>query len=635
MSNSWNEGDVWSQIEPLLRFVERPSRYIASEWGESFKQSDDVDFHFCMIYPDTYELGQPNQAIRILCNCVNKVDGMFAERSYLPAFDMIEKMKENNIPLFSLETCSSLKKYDAIGITVPHELAYTNILETLDLAQIPILTSERGENCPIILGGGPCTYNPEPLWKFFDAFLIGEGEDSLPEVLKFIREKKCQGASRKDIVKSLAEISGTYVPSEYEVKNDTENATPKAGSAALQVVQKRVYADFATSDAWEPCVVPFQDIVHDRLNVEILRGCARGCRFCQAGMMYRPVRERSADNIVEAVKKGIRETGYEEVSLTSLSTTDHSQIKEILTRLNKEVANAGSGIRVSIPSQRVDSFGVEMAELVCGAKRGGLTLAPEAGTQRLRDVINKNVTEEQILSSIEHAVNLGWRRCKLYFMIGLPTETDDDIVGIAELAEKCYSLMLSNIDKSQKGNLSLTISAAVFVPKVNTPFQWCSQITAEEAFRRANLLKSSVKRRAINVSYHEPKTSLIEAVMSRGGRKIADVVENAWKNGAKFDAWSEFFDEEAWEEAAETCGVDMQKEAHKSLNLDEPLPWEHIGCGVDKKFLREEFNRALSGKTTQDCTANDEKCTRCAVCWNLPCKNHIQEKRVFNVGGDH
>ena len=620
---------VWSQIESLLRDVERPSRYIASEWGETLKNEQDINFHFCMIYPDTYELGQPNQAIRILCNAVNKVDGMFAERGYLPATDMIEKMREQNIPLFSLETCSALKSFDAIGITVPHELAYTNILETIDLAQIPILSDERRENDPIIIGGGPCTYNPEPLYKFFDAILIGEGEESLPEVLNYIREQKQQGRKRDDIVKGLAEIAGTYVPSEYEVDPNTGKTIPIADAPAI--VQKRVYAGFSESDAWEPCVVPFQDIVHDRLNVEILRGCARGCRFCQAGMMYRPVRERSANNIVSAVKRGIEETGYEEVSLTSLSTTDHSQIKEILTRLNKEVAKPGSGIRISIPSQRVDSFGVEMAELVCGAKRGGLTLAPEAGTQRLRDAINKNVTEEQLLASIDHAVKLGWRRCKLYFMIGLPTETDEDIVGITELAEKCYRIMLEGVDKSQKGNLSLTISAAVFVPKVNTPFQWEPQITAEEALRRANLLKASVKRRAINVSYHEPKTSLIEAVMSRGGREIADVVEDAWKNGARFDAWSEFFNEEAWLQAARSCNVDLQAEAHKSIDLNAPLPWEHIECGVDKNFLLSELERSRQGIKTQDCTANGEKCTKCAVCWNLPCKNHLQETRKFNV----
>lgn len=621
-----------SVIAPLLREVERPSRYLGGEWGVTLKPEDEVDFRFCMIYPDTYELGQPNQAIRILCNAVNAVDGMFAERSYLPAVDMIEKMRERNIPLFSLETHTSLKDFDAIGITVPHELAYTNILEIIDLAQISVLASERKETDPIIFGGGPCTYNPEPLHLFYDAFLIGEGEESLPEACKMVRELRKQGVPRAEIVRHLAEIPGTYVPSEYTVGSEGQ-VVPKVGSDVPARVEKRVYAGFVESDAWEPCIVPYMDIVHDRLNVEILRGCARGCRFCQAGMMYRPVRERSVDNIVNAVKKGIEQTGYEEVSLTSLSTTDHSQIKEILSRLNKEVATPGSGIRISIPSQRVDSFGVEMAELVAGAKRGGLTLAPEAGTQRMRDKINKNVTEKQLLDSIEHAMELGWRRCKLYFMIGLPEETDEDVIGIAELAEKCYQVMLDNVDKSQKSNLSLAISAAVFVPKANTAFQWCGQIDSEEAYRRARLIKTSLKHRAINVSYHEPKTSLIEAVMSRGGRETAEVVYRAWQNGARFDAWSEFFNEEAWRAAAESVGMDLQTEAHKTFDVAKPLPWEHIGCGVDKKFLIKELQNAKSETVTPDCTSKGVRCSRCAVCWNLPCANQIVGTREFDQAG--
>ena len=605
---------IFDEIEPLLLSVERPSRYINHEWGATLKDDVRDKFRFCMIYPDTYELGQPNQAMRILVNCVNKVPGMFAERGYLPGQDMIEKMREKCLPFFSLETTTPLKSFDAVGITAPHELAYTNILEVLDLGQVPICARERVEGDPIVIGGGPCTYNPEPLYKFFDAIIIGEGEESLPETLQLIKDLKEKGLSRRVIVEGLTSVSGVYVPSVHSQGDK---------------IEKRVYAGFSESPAWEPCVVPFMDIVHDRLNVEILRGCARGCRFCQAGMMYRPVRERSADNIIEAVKRGLDETGYEEVSLTSLSTTDHSQIDEILTRLNREVATPGSGIRISIPSQRVDSFGIEMAQLVAGAKKGGLTLAPEAGTQRMRDIINKNVTEEQVLSSIEHAVNLGWRRAKLYFMIGLPFETDEDVVGIANLAERCFQVMVDNTPKEQKGALALTVSAAVFVPKVNTPFQWCGQITAEEAKRRANLLKTSVKRRAINVSYHEPKTSLIEAAMSRGGRNIADVVELAWKNGAKFDAWTEFFNEEAWKGAADAVGIDLQALAAKEFSFDEKLPWEHIGCGVDKSFLLEEWNRACKGVTTSDCTSKDKKCEKCAVCWNLGCQNCVQRERRY------
>ncbi len=619
---------IFNQIEPLLKDVERPSRYINHEWGSIVKKEEEQLFRFCMIYPDTYELGQPNQALRILVNCVNKEEGMFAERGFLPAKDMIEKMRERKIPFFSQETTTPLGKFDAIGITVPHELAYTNILEVIDLGQIPILASQRKEEDPIVLGGGPCTYNPEPLFKFFDAFSIGEGEESIPEALHLIKKLREEGIPRKEIVSRLSSIKGTYVPSEY-VQTEEGIVVPKVGSKVPNIVEKRVYAGFSESSAWEQCVVPYADIVHDRLNVEILRGCARGCRFCQAGMMYRPVRERSVDNIVNSVKKGLEETGYEEVSLTSLSTTDHSQIEEILTRLNREVATPGSGIRVSIPSQRVDSFGVEMAELVAGEKKGGLTLAPEAGTQRMRDIINKNVEEEQILNSIKHAIDLGWRRAKLYFMIGLPFETDEDVVGIANLAEKCFEVMAKNATKGQRGSLSLAISVAVFVPKVNTPFQWCGQIDAQEARRRATLIKTSLKTKAIKVSYHEPKTSLIEAAMSRGGREIADVVELAWKKGAKFDAWTELFDEEAWREASLEAGVDLQKLASKTFDLDDNLPWDHIGCGIDKAFLKEEWDRACKGQTTPDCTGKDQKCEKCAICWNLGCKNCIQGTRSF------
>ena len=612
-----DQSGIFDRIAPYLGEIERPSRYINHEWG-SICEHTEVDFTFCMISPDTYELGQPNQAIRILVNCVNAKQGFFAERGYLPAVDMIEIMRRENIPLFSLESATPLKDFDAIGITIPHELAYTNVLEVLDLAGIAINASERDEDDPIVVAGGPCTYNPEPLHKFFDAFSIGEGEESIPELLALIKEKRAAGVKRQDIVESLHEVASTYVPSAW-----SRSIGPKQ-------IEKRVYAAFSESSGWEPCIVPYTDIVHDRLNVEILRGCARGCRFCQAGMIYRPIRERCVDNIVESVKAGLAETGYDEVSLTSLSTTDHSQIKEILRRLNSEVATPGSGIRISIPSQRVDSFGIEMANLVAGEKRGGLTLAPEAGSQRLRDIINKKVTEEQVLSSLSSAVECGWRRAKLYFMIGLPHETDEDIVAIGELAEKCYRVMLEGIPKEQKGNLALSVSVAVFVPKVHTPFQWDGQITKDEALRRVQLLKDSIKRRAIKVSYHEPKTSLIEAVMSRGDRKIADLVELAWKCGARFDAWTEMFDEEAWASAASELDLDLEELAHKEYDFDETLPWDHISCGVDKEFLLSERKLAEKGDVTGDCTSSACKCSKCGVCFDLHCSNKLQDVRSFS-----
>ena len=421
--------NLWPRVEPLLARVERPARYLNHEWGCVVK--DDAPFQFCVIYPDTYELGQANQAVRILVNAVNATEGMGAERAFLPAVDMADLMRDAGVPLFSLESCAPVAEFDAVGITLPHELAATNILETLDLAGIPLHSAERAEDDPIVLAGGPCAYNPEPYAPFFDVILVGEGEEQLPEALSLIRRLRSEAAPRADILRALArEVGGAYVPSLYRWRDEAEAQAAGSWVEPLfddvpPVVDKRVFEDFAASDAHEPMVVPYTEVVHDRLNIEVLRGCARGCRFCQAGMMYRPVRERSADNIVNAVVRGLAETGYDEVSLTSLSSTDHSQIAEILTRVND--ACAGRGVRVSVPSQRLDAFGVEMAELVAGQKKGGLTFAPEAGTQRLRDVINKNVTEDDLFSAIDAAFAAGWRRCKLYFMVGLPTETDEDL----------------------------------------------------------------------------------------------------------------------------------------------------------------------------------------------------------------
>lgn len=630
--------NLWGDIEPLLPHVERPSRYIGGEWVGGAPDAgrvqpdpsiQDDDLAFCMIYPDTYELGQPNQALRILVNAVNRRDGLEAERAFLPAVDMIELMREKGIPLFSLESFAPVREFDVIGITMPHELAITNILETLDLAAIPIRVADRTEGDPIVVGGGPCAFNPEPYAPFFDAITIGEGEDATPELLEAIRRMKAQGASREAILHGLAQVPGTYVPSLYEVIPEGE--AQRAGTWVRPIaedvpttIEKRIYEGFAESDAWEPMAVPFLEIVHDRLNVEILRGCARGCRFCQAGMMYRPVRERSADNIVDAVKRGIAETGYEEVSLTSLSSTDHSQIREILTRLNAEFKD--SGVRISIPSQRLDSFGVDMAALVAGRKKGGLTFAPEAGTQRLRDVINKNVTEADLLDAARDAMEAGWRRMKLYFMIGLPTETDEDLIGIADMANKTYEVMKEATPPDQRGSLRLGISVNVFVPKSQTPFQWDGQISEEEAARRVAVIKQHLRYRAITLSYHAPKTSLVEAVMSRGGREVADVVEAAWRNGARFDAWTEHFNEEAWAKAFDDAGVDARAVAETTYDSDWVTPWTHVSSGADLEFLKRERERALAGDTTVDCTFGS--CTLCGVCPNLSTANQLQEPRV-------
>jgi radical SAM family uncharacterized protein len=619
-------------VEPLLARVERPARYLNHEWGCVVK--DDAPFQFCMIYPDTYELGQANQAVRILVNAVNATEGMGAERAFLPAVDMADLMRDAGVPLFSLESCAPVAEFDAVGITLPHELAATNILETLDLAGIPLHSAERAEEDPIVLAGGPCAYNPEPYAPFFDVILVGEGEEQLPEALSLIRRLRGEGVPRADILRALArEVGGAYVPSLYRWRDEAEAQAAGSWVEPLfydvpPVVDKRVFEGFAASDAHEPMVVPYTEVVHDRLNIEVLRGCARGCRFCQAGMMYRPVRERSADNIVSAVVRGLAETGYDEVSLTSLSSTDHSQIAEILTRVND--ACAGRGVRVSVPSQRLDAFGVEMAELVAGQKKGGLTFAPEAGTQRLRDVINKNVTEDDLFSAIDAAFAAGWRRCKLYFMVGLPTETDEDIKGIASLAQRAYDRAKAAVPPEQRGSVRMSVSCAVFVPKAQTPFQWDGQISPEETLRRVGLLKRSVKYKAVDVHYHDPATSFVEAVMSRGGREAAAWVEEAWRRGARFDAWTEHFNEEAWTGAAEALGIDPARIAQADFPTDYVLPWAHITAAVSPKFLARERARAQEGVTTPDCTF--ENCSACGACPTLGADIELMEERVGKTG---
>ena len=620
--------DLWPRVREIVSTAERPSRYINHEWGSVYKK--DADFHFCMVYPDVYEVGQPNQALRILVNVVNAREGLSAERGFLPAPDMADKMRAEGIPMFSIESCAPLAELDAVGVTLSHELVATNVLEMLDLSGIPLHADDRSEDDPFVIAGGPCAYNPEPYAPFFDAFCVGEGEVMLPDGLEFIRNQRKAGATRAEVLRKLATEPGWYVPSLYRWRDTDEAQAAGSWIEPLEEglpthIEKQLFTSFAESPGWEPCIVPFAEAVHDRLNVEILRGCARGCRFCQAGMMYRPVRERSADNVVQSVLAGLKETGYDEVSLTSLSTTDHSQIAEILMRLNE--ACDGTGVRVSIPSQRLDSFGAEMAALVAGKKKGGLTFAPEAGTQRLRDVINKNVTEENLFSAIDAAFSMGWRRCKLYFMVGLPTETDDDLRGIASLCERAYDRAVAAVPREQKGAVQISASLALFVPKAQTPFQWDGQIAPEEAIRRVNLVRSSVKRRSVIVHWHNAATSFIEAIMSRGGRETAALVEGAWRRGARFDAWDEHFDEEAWAAAATDIGIDVAGLAQTTFPLDYVLPWEHVSTGVSTRFLRHERELASQGITTPDCSF--ERCSACGVCPGMKVENELAAPRVL------
>ena len=617
----------FSELEPLLARVEKPTRYINHEWGALYKP--EAEHRCALIYPDVYEVGLPNQGIAILYRNLNEAEGLSCERGYIPWVDMADEMRAAGIPLLSLEGAAPIASFDVVGFHVPHEMACTNYLEGLDLAGIPLHAADRGEDDPIVICGGPSVYNPEPLAPFFDCMMIGEGEEQIVEFCQRHRELRDAGASRHEMLRELSKIGGVYAPSLYEVRHDEPCSphgytVPREGEDVQPVVYKRVVKDFGATNPVPQAVVPYMQIVQDRLCVEVLRGCARGCRFCQAGMTYRPVRERSADQVVSAVTGGLAHMGYDGVSLNSLSTTDHSKCAEILNRLNRRLGD--TGISISVPSQRLDSFGVDMAAAVAGEKKGGLTFAPEAGSQRMRDIINKNVTEEDLERATRAAFEAGWRRIKLYFMMGLPGETDEDIVAIAELADHTLEIAREVVPKEQRGGISVSISVSVFIPKAHTPFQWCPQLDDAEVKRRQQLLFHSVKNRAVRIHCHDAATSLVEAVMSRGGRDIAPLIEGAWRRGQRFDAWTEQFELERWEEAAAELGMDLRALAQESFELDWHLPWEHVSPGVSRGFLLREYRRSLEGVITPDCTR--ESCTGCGVCPTLKADNVLVGERA-------
>ncbi|MBQ3915834.1 MAG: TIGR03960 family B12-binding radical SAM protein, partial [Ruminococcus sp.] len=590
------------KIEKHLLEIQKPSRYIGGEVGSVIKDKSKVDVRFAFCFPDTYDIGMSHLGMKILYSLTNERENYWCERCFAPGLDFEAIMRENDIPLYALESLDPIRDFDFIGFTMQYELSYSTVLNMLDLAGIPIFAKDRtNELTQIVVAGGPCVCNPEPLADFFDLFILGEGEEVNLELMDLYWEMKQQGADRISFLRRAAQIGGVYVPQFYEFsyKEDGTIAkvTPKEGAPA--VVKKRIIKNFDQVYYPENFVVPFTEIVHDRVSVEVLRGCIRGCRFCQAGFIYRPFREKSTDTICRETRCLCENTGYDEVSLASLSTSDHFDIDNMLTKLIEYTE--GERVNLSLPSLRVDNFSEALLEKIKRVRKSGLTFAAEGGTQRLRDVINKNVSEEEIMSTCRIAFEGGYSAVKLYFMMGLPTETDEDIVGIAELAQRIVDLFYSIENRPKGRGVQVSVSCATFVPKPFTPFQFEPQDTREEIERKQKLLLDSVKTKKIKVSYHDPNVSQLEVILAKGDRRLCQVIYAAWKKGCKFDSWSEHYHFDKWLEAFAECGVDPAFYANRRFDYDEILPWDHLDYFVTKDFLIRENKTAHQSVTTPNC----------------------------------
>jgi radical SAM family uncharacterized protein len=621
---------LWLELERVLGEVQKPARYIGCEDGMTVPVHHPDRVAWLLVYPDTYEVGLPNQGLQILYEILNERPDAVAERSYAPWTDMAAVLRREGLPLFSVDSHRPAADFDVLAFNLSAELVYTNVLECLDLAGIPLRTSDRDAGHPLVLVGGHCSYNPEPLADFIDAAVLGDGEEVVSEITETVTAWRAEGhGSRSGLLRRLASVPGVYVPSLYRAEFDEgilTSITPL--DDAPSVVEKRTVADLADWPYPKRQLVPLTEVVHDRLNVEVFRGCTRGCRFCQAGMITRPVRERPADQVRTMVTEGLRRTGYDEVALTSLSTADFSGIEQVVA---ETVADDACGqVSVSLPSLRVDAFTVGIAAEIQRARRTGLTFAPEAGSWRMRQVINKLISEEDLYAAVESAYSQGWRRVKLYFLTGLPTETDEDTLGILEMARRCVE-----VGRAHQHNPSVTVSVGGFVPKPFTPFQWFGQNTERELRRKVGLLRDELKRRpkayrGVQLKWHDARASVVEGLMSRGDRRLGAIIEDVWRAGGVFQEWSEHFDIGLWEDALDRHGLSLEDFVYRHRTEDEVLPWDHLSAGLHKDFLWQDWRDALEAVGLEDCRWTP--CYDCGACTGYGIE-HVVASAVPPAGG--
>ena len=594
----------------ILYKVEKPSRYVGGELNQVVKDPKDVDIRFAFCFPDVYEVGMSHLGTRILYHTINARKDTYCERVFAPWPDMEEQLRKNEIPLMTLETKDPLTEFDILGFTLQYEMSYTNILNMLDMAGINYRASERREDEPIIMAGGPCAYNPEPLYDIVDFFEIGEGEEIMNEVLDVYKKYKGKG-KKKEFLREISKIEGVYVPSLYDVTYNEDGTIkefkPKYDDVPAKI-KKRIVNNFDKVDFPLDMIVPYSEIVHDRVVLETSRGCTNGCRFCQAGMIYRPVREKTTNTLMEQARKMIEATGYQEVSLASLSICDYSDIQNLVSSLILEHGDKNVG--VALPSIRVDAFSVDLIKEIQKVRKTGLTFAPEAGSQRMRDIINKGLTEERILEATKSAFESGWSTIKLYFILGLPYEELEDAAGIGELAEKMAAVYYEIPKEKRAKGLKITVSTSILVPKPFTPFQWAPMARPDEVWQKIDAVKGSIKTRAIHYNYHEQKTSFMEAVFARGDRRTCDLLIKAFEKGAKFDGWSEYFNYDIWMEAMKECNIDEDFYVYRDRSYDEILPWDFIDIGVNRRYLEVENEKAKKAELTQNCRKG---CTGCGI----------------------